>query len=52
VQAQGTVSDGVVNVYIGQEEFIHSTTHGQPIVQISRLEELHWTGLFQGARKP
>jgi cell wall-associated NlpC family hydrolase len=41
-----------VGLYMGQGEFIHATTHGQPIVQISRLDEPHWTGLFQGARRP
>jgi cell wall-associated NlpC family hydrolase len=41
-----------VGLYMGNGEFIHSTTHKQPIVQISRLDEAHWTGLYQGARRP
>jgi cell wall-associated NlpC family hydrolase len=48
----GTSSITHVGMYIGGGEFIHATTHGQPIVQISRLDEPHWTGLFQGARRP
>jgi cell wall-associated NlpC family hydrolase len=41
-----------VGMYIGGGEFIHATTHEQPIVQISRLDEAHWTGLYRGARRP
>jgi cell wall-associated NlpC family hydrolase len=41
-----------VGLYMGHGEFIHATTHLHPIVQISRLEEAHWTGLYQGARRP
>ena len=41
-----------VGLYIGAGEFIHATTHGRPIVQISRLDEAHWTGRYQGARRP
>jgi cell wall-associated NlpC family hydrolase len=41
-----------VGLYIGQGEFIHATMHQRPIVQISRLDEPHWTDLFQGARRP
>jgi SH3-like domain-containing protein len=48
----GQVAITHVGLYIGQGEFIHATTHGRPIVQISRLDEPHWTGLFQGARRP
>ena len=48
----GTSSITHVGMYIGGGEFIHATTHGQPIAQISRLDEPHWTGLYQGARRP
>jgi cell wall-associated NlpC family hydrolase len=41
-----------VGLYIGDGEFIHATAHLQPIVQISRLDETHWTDLYQGARRP
>lgn len=41
-----------VGLYMGKGEFIHATTHIRPIVQISRLDEPHWTGLYQGARRP
>lgn len=41
-----------VGMYIGDGEFIHATTHEQPIVQISRLDDAHWTGLYRGARRP
>jgi hypothetical protein len=37
--------------YIGNGEFIHSTTHVRPVLQISRLDEEHWTKLFVCARR-
>ena len=39
-------------LYIGAGEFIHATSHQTPVVQISHLDEPHWTELFQGARRP
>ncbi|MGD8488917.1 MAG: C40 family peptidase [Anaerolineae bacterium] len=41
-----------VGMYLGDGEFIHATTHVEPIVQISRLDEAHWMGLYRGARRP
>jgi len=41
-----------VGMYIGNGQFIHATTHLHPVVQISSLDEPHWTELFQGARRP
>ena len=41
-----------VGLYLGDGEFIHATTHVDPVVQISRLDEAHWTGLYRGARRP
>jgi cell wall-associated NlpC family hydrolase len=41
-----------VGLYLGAGEFIHATSHQTPVVQISHLEEPHWTELFQGARRP
>jgi cell wall-associated NlpC family hydrolase len=40
-----------VGLYIGDGEFIHATTYERPIVQISRLDDAHWTALYQGARR-
>ncbi len=37
--------------YIGNGEFIHSTTNQHPVLQISRLADEHWTGLFVAARR-
>lgn len=39
-------------LYIGRGRFIHCTTYQHPLVQISRLEQPYWTGLYQGARRP
>ncbi len=41
-----------VGLYLGDGEFIHATTYRRPIVQISRLDEPYWTGLYRGARRP
>jgi cell wall-associated NlpC family hydrolase len=41
-----------VGMYIGDGEFINATTHEQPIVQISRLDDTYWTALYRGARRP
>jgi cell wall-associated NlpC family hydrolase len=38
-------------MYIGNREFLHATTHERPMVQVSRLDENHWTRLFVGARR-
>lgn len=37
--------------YIGGGEFIHSTANMKPVLQISRLEEPHWTKLYVCARR-
>ncbi len=37
--------------YIGNGEFIHSTTNQHPVLQISRLADDHWTQLFVAARR-
>ena len=39
-------------MYIGSGEFIHATAYLKPVVQISRLDEEHWTKLYQSARRP
>lgn len=41
-----------VGLCLGAPEFIHATSHRVPVVQISSLEEPHWTELFWGARRP
>jgi len=41
-----------VGMYIGNSEFIHATTHKDPVVQISRLDDGYWTALYRGARRP
>lgn len=37
--------------YIGKGEFIHSTTNGRPVVQISRLDDEPWTRLLVACRR-
>jgi gamma-D-glutamyl-L-lysine dipeptidyl-peptidase len=41
-----------VGMMIGPNEFIHSTTHDKPMVQISDLRDAYWQKLYQGARRP
>ncbi len=38
-------------MYIGNGEFIHSTTHDHPVVQISRLDDQPWTRLLVATRR-
>lgn len=38
-------------MYIGNGEFIHATTHDEPVVQISRLADPHWTKLLVACRR-
>jgi cell wall-associated NlpC family hydrolase len=38
-------------MYIGNGEFIHDTTSNNPMVQISKLDDAHWTKLFISARR-
>jgi hypothetical protein len=37
---------------VGERRFISATTHLNPIVQESGLDEPYWTELYQGARRP
>jgi cell wall-associated NlpC family hydrolase len=41
-----------VGMMIGDREFIHSTTHDKPMVQISDLRDPYWTKLHQGTLGP
>lgn len=38
-------------MYIGGGEFIHATSHGRPMVQISRLDEAPWNERLVGCRR-
>lgn len=39
-------------MYIGDGQFIHDTTNGHPVVQISKLEDDPWTRLLVACRRP
>jgi cell wall-associated NlpC family hydrolase len=39
-------------MYIGAGEFIHATAHGQPAVQVSRLDDAHWTARLVACGRP
>jgi cell wall-associated NlpC family hydrolase len=50
----GKPAEGKVNhtgMYIGDGEFIHATRAGRPSVQISRLDDPHWSDRFVAARR-
>jgi gamma-D-glutamyl-L-lysine dipeptidyl-peptidase len=38
-------------MYIGEGEIIHATTHGHPVVQISRLDDQPWTRILVASRR-
>jgi cell wall-associated NlpC family hydrolase len=38
-------------MYIGDGQFIHDTTNGHPVVQISRLDDEPWTKLLVASRR-
>ena len=38
-------------MYIGDGQFIHDTTHGRPVVQISRLDDDPWTRILVACRR-
>lgn len=39
-------------MYLGGGEFIHSTAHRLPRVQVSRLDDPHWSRLLVACRRP
>ncbi len=39
-------------MYIGDGQFIHDSTNGHPVVQISRLDDEPWTHLLVACRRP
>ena len=43
---------GHVGMMINTEEFINATVHEKPVVQVSRLKDRYWQGIYQGARRP
>jgi gamma-D-glutamyl-L-lysine dipeptidyl-peptidase len=49
----GPSADSITHtaMYIGEGEFIHSTTHSHPVVQISRLDDEPWTRLLVACRR-
>ena len=38
-------------MYIGDGQFIHDTTNGHPVIQISRLDDQPWTQLLVASRR-
>jgi cell wall-associated NlpC family hydrolase len=38
-------------MYIGEGQFVHDTTNGHPVVQISRLDDEPWTKLLVACRR-
>jgi len=38
-------------MYIGNGEIIHATTHGHPVIQISRLDDEPWTRVLVACRR-
>ena len=49
----GSAADKITHtaMYIGEGEFIQSTTHGHPVVQISRLHDQPWTRILVACRR-
>lgn len=49
----GPAADKITHtaMYIGEGEFIHSTTHSHPVVQISRLDDQPWTRILVACRR-
>jgi len=38
-------------MYLGEGQFIHDTTHGHPVVQISKVDDQPWTNLLVACRR-
>jgi cell wall-associated NlpC family hydrolase len=41
-----------VGIYIAEGRFINATTYETPAVHEDRLDDPHWSGIYQGARRP
>lgn len=38
-------------MYVGNDEFIHATARAQPVIQVSKLSDPHWTKLLVASRR-
>jgi cell wall-associated NlpC family hydrolase len=41
-----------VGLYVGAGRFVSATTHETPTVREDRLDDGHWSSIYQGARRP
>jgi cell wall-associated NlpC family hydrolase len=41
-----------VGLYLGDGRFINATTYQAPVVREDRLDDPHWSSIYQGARRP
>jgi cell wall-associated NlpC family hydrolase len=41
-----------VGLYAGEGRFLNATTHEAPLVREDRLDDPHWSSIYQGARRP
>ena len=41
-----------VGIALDRDRFVSATTFRSPIVQVDRLDEAYWSGLYRGARRP
>jgi cell wall-associated NlpC family hydrolase len=41
-----------VGLYVGDGRFINATTYQVPVVREDRLDDPHWSSIYQGARRP
>ena len=41
-----------VGLYVGDGRFIDATTYETPVVREDRLDDPHWSSIYQGARRP
>ena len=50
----GSAPDKITHVglYIADGRFINATTYETPAVQEDRLDDPHWSAIYQGARRP
>jgi cell wall-associated NlpC family hydrolase len=50
----GSAPDKITHVglYVGDGRFINATTYETPAVREDRLDDPHWSAIYQGARRP
>jgi len=41
-----------VGLYLGDGRFVNATTYQAPVVREDRLDDPHWSSIYQGARRP